>query len=182
MSATKTSPGTLSSPNMAASPLDADASWGVVIVYDDAPVGKHAMRTLEGVTHQLSGSITLHPLLWRFDLLEDPDCRAAATAEAVQAGLVVISTSSKRELPAAVRDWVYIVKIRGIPQCAKPAGAEAGCGTNPSRRILVIDGHPDIREASAEVPIRHETNSLVKNTSINYTQNQAGNAPSECQL
>ena len=106
MSATKASAATLVVPNEAASPLDAEARCGVVIVYDDAPAGKYALHTLEGVTHQLSGSIALYPSLWRFDLLEDPDWRAVATAEAVQAGLVVISTSSKAELPTAVRDWV----------------------------------------------------------------------------
>jgi hypothetical protein len=46
----------------------------------------------------------------------------------------------------------------------------------------VIDGHPDMREASAEVPIRHESNSLLKSTPMNRIQNQAGNAASECQL
>jgi CheY-like chemotaxis protein len=55
----------------------------------------------------LSGRVALYPSLWRFDLLEDPDWRAAATAEAAEAGLVVISTSSKGDLPAAVRDWVH---------------------------------------------------------------------------
>jgi len=74
----------------------------MVIVYDDAPAGTRAIRTLEGARRQLGGGIELYPSLWRFDLLEDPDWRAAATAEAVQAGLVIISTSSKGELPAAV--------------------------------------------------------------------------------
>jgi hypothetical protein len=55
----------------------------VVIVYEDAPAGKRALHTLEGVTHQSNGSIALHPSLWRFDLLEDPDWRAVAAAEAV---------------------------------------------------------------------------------------------------
>ena len=75
-------------------------------MYEDAPAGKRALHTLEGVTHQSNGSIALHPSLWRFDLLEHPDWRAVATAEAVQAGLVVISTTSKGELPAAVQHWV----------------------------------------------------------------------------
>ena len=107
MSAAKASAASLVHPNAGASRRDVDSGWDVVIVYDDASAGKHAIHTLEGVTHRLSGSIPLHPSLWRFDLLEDPDWRAAATAEAVQAGLVVISTSSKSDLPATIRDWVH---------------------------------------------------------------------------
>jgi CheY-like chemotaxis protein len=107
MSAAKAAATTFVDPNEAASPLDADASWGAIIVYDNAPAGKHAMHTLEGIRRQLGGGIEIYPSLWRFDLLEDPDWRAAATAEAVQAGLVIISTSSKGELPAPVRDWIH---------------------------------------------------------------------------
>lgn len=89
---------------MKGSRLDADARWDVVIVYDDDPAGQHAIHTFDGVTRQLGGRIKLHPLLWRFDHLEDPDWRAAAAAAAVQACLVIISTSSKGGLPASVRD------------------------------------------------------------------------------
>ena len=106
MSDVKARAATLVGPSEAATPLHADARWGVVVVYDDAPAGKRALHTLEGVTHQSNGSIALHPSLWRFDLLEDPDWRAVAAAEAVQAGLVVIAASSKDELPPAVQHWV----------------------------------------------------------------------------
>ena len=80
-------------PNAAASPLGADVTWGVVIVYDDLPSGKRAINTLAGVTRQLSGTLPLQPSLWRFDLLEDPDWRAEATAEdGVDALALVAST------------------------------------------------------------------------------------------
>jgi len=70
--------------------------------------------------------------------------------------------------------------------CAgKPAGAQTRGGTNPARSIAAIfwgDDEMRIRESSAEVRIRHETNFLLKSTNMNRIQNQAGNAPSECQL
>ena len=83
-----------------------DAKWNAVIVYDDATAGKHAIHVLHAVTHQLAGRIKLCPLLWRFDLLEDPDCRAEATADATRSGLIVIAASSKSDLPPAIKDWV----------------------------------------------------------------------------
>ena len=62
------------------------------------------------------------------------------------------------------------------------AGAKARYATNPPPRILVVNGDIGNRQSSAEVLIRHETNSLVKNPSINRTQNQARNTASGCQL
>jgi CheY-like chemotaxis protein len=84
----------------------ADADWLVVVAYDDVRAGRRAMIALDDVAHELGGKRRLHPQLWRFDLLEDPDWRAAATTEAAQAGLLVISASTKAALPAAVRHWV----------------------------------------------------------------------------
>ena len=43
------------------------------------------------------------------------------------------------------------------------AGTQARCGTNPPRRILVVDGEMGLRQSSAEVLIRCETNCLVEN-------------------
>jgi hypothetical protein len=48
--------------------------------------------------------------------------------------------------------------------------------------ILGGDDEMGIRDSSAEALIRHETDFLLKNTSISREQNQAGNAASEWQL
>jgi len=84
-----------------------DARLDVVIVYDDDSAGQHAIHTLDVVTRHLGDGIKVHPLLWRFDHLEDPEWRAAATGAAVETCLVILSTSSKNELSAAVRDWIH---------------------------------------------------------------------------
>ena len=83
------------------------ADWIAVIVYDDTRAGRRAMLALDDVVHKLGRKERLHPRLWRFDLLEDPDWRAAATAEAAEAGLLIISASGKGALPAAVQHWVH---------------------------------------------------------------------------
>ncbi|MEI2723390.1 MAG: response regulator [Verrucomicrobiota bacterium] len=87
-------------------PSSPDADWVVVIVYDDTRAGRRAVLTLDAVVHKLGGKKRLHPRLWRFDLLEDPDWRAAATAEADHAGLLILSASCKGALPATVQRWV----------------------------------------------------------------------------
>jgi hypothetical protein len=70
-------------------------------------------------------------------------------------------------------------------RAGEPAGAHNRCGTKPARTIAVSfwgDDEMGIRESSAEVRIRHETDFLLKGTTINRFQNQAGYAPSECRL
>jgi hypothetical protein len=77
------------------------------------------------------------------------------------------------------------MKNHRTTRAGEPAGAQARCGTNSSRTIPVSfwgDDEMRIRESSAEVRIRHETNFLLKSNNINRIQNQAGNAPSECPL
>src|SRR5476651_325506 len=45
-----------------------------------------------------------------------------------------------------------------IGKAGNPAGAPLQCKTNPSRRILVVDDEPCIREISTEVLIQHGYN------------------------
>jgi CheY-like chemotaxis protein len=85
---------------------DTDAGWHVVIAYDDVPAGQRTMHILDHVEHAAGGTLKLCPLLWRFDILEDPGWRAEATIDTQRANLLIISTSSKGDLPAAVQEWV----------------------------------------------------------------------------
>ena len=85
---------------------DTDAGWHVVIAYDDVPAGQRTMHILDRVDHAAGGTLKLCPLLWRFDILEDPGWRAEATIDTQRANLLIISTSSKGDLSAAVQEWV----------------------------------------------------------------------------
>ena len=86
---------------------DPEAKLNVFVAYDDVPAGQHAMRVIGNVDRQIEEFKKQYPSLWRFDLLEDPDWRLLATAEALQADLLVISASSCRnDLPGGVRTWI----------------------------------------------------------------------------
>jgi CheY-like chemotaxis protein len=87
---------------------DTDAGWHVVIAYDDVPAGQRTMHILDHVDHAAGGTLKLCPLLWRFDILEYPGWRAEATIDTQRANLLIISTSSKGDLPAAVQEWVRL--------------------------------------------------------------------------
>ena len=85
---------------------DTDAAWPVVIAYDDVPAGRRAMHILDTMVDASGERRQLRPLLWRFDILEVTDWRAEATSSTLLANLLIISTSSKGDLPVAVQDWV----------------------------------------------------------------------------
>ena len=74
----------------------------VVIAYNDATAAKRATRSLA----QFDNEMDNEPQLWRFDILEEPDLRAASTIDAIQANIIIISTSHETEFPATVEWWV----------------------------------------------------------------------------
>jgi hypothetical protein len=87
--------------------IDAEArtTLNVVIAYDDVPAGQHAMHILGDVADNFGSNIELRPQLWAFRFLDNPDWRALAAKDVLEADMLIISTSSENELPAAVRNW-----------------------------------------------------------------------------
>ena len=85
---------------------DPEAKFNVLVAYDDVPAGQHAMRMIGNVERRIGEIETRYPSLWRFDLLKDPDWRIQATAEAIQADLLVISASGQSGLSGGVKTWL----------------------------------------------------------------------------
>jgi hypothetical protein len=85
---------------------EAEAKCNVAIVYEDVPAGQRAVRSLSYTEQALSEPTNFYPVLWRFDLLEDPDWRAWATKDARQADLLIISVSRPSNLSANVQAWI----------------------------------------------------------------------------
>ena len=81
------------------------SALNVVVTYEDLPAGKQAMRVLDGAAHEFEAAIQFRPKLWRFDFLEDPNWRNLATADVLNADMLVISQSSENDLPAWFRRW-----------------------------------------------------------------------------
>ena len=78
----------------------------VVVVYDDVPAGQHAIRVLANVFHKPEDRLQLLPRFWRFDFLEETDWFALALADASDADIIVIATSSNDGLTISVEDWI----------------------------------------------------------------------------
>jgi hypothetical protein len=80
--------------------------FNVVVAYEDAPAGKHAMNVLRRLGARLRPQMELQAVLWRFDLLKNPLGRDHATADADAAGLIVFAMRNEAgELPEAVNTW-----------------------------------------------------------------------------
>jgi hypothetical protein len=78
----------------------------VVIVYDDVPAGQHALRVLAKMFPEPYDRLQLVPRLWRFDFLVDADWFYSALAEAADADIIVIATSSTHGLNFEVEKWI----------------------------------------------------------------------------
>ena len=95
--------------------LDNSTTINVLIAYEDVPAGQHAMRILADLARKSEDDLELHPKLWRFDLLADPEWWTSALTDAVNADMLIISTSGASGLPTAVEDWVNacLAQMRG---------------------------------------------------------------------
>jgi hypothetical protein len=78
----------------------------VLVLYGDAAAGRRAMAVLHRLATLLDApSVDLRPVLWRFDLLDEPHWREGALADSVAADLVIFASSGLGSLPEAVNSW-----------------------------------------------------------------------------
>ena len=78
----------------------------IVIAYDKVAAGRRAMQLVSALHSQDELDFEIRTFPWRFDLLENPDWRELASADALKADLLFISTFSNSELPSAVWKWI----------------------------------------------------------------------------
>ena len=72
--------------------------FNVVVAYDNLRAGQRAMRTLTSLVDQFRGTrVEMRPQLWRFDLLDEPQCFRAALHDAIRADMLIVSTTSNNE-------------------------------------------------------------------------------------
>jgi hypothetical protein len=76
----------------------------VLIAYDDLPAGKNAVQVLNNIFQQCDEVQELRPMVWKFDLLEDPEWSSTAFEDAMKADILVIATSN--DLSVAVQNWI----------------------------------------------------------------------------
>jgi len=78
----------------------------VMILYDDLPAGYRAMELFSHLVEEHGDTIELNPLIWRFDLVEDPGWTEVLDQEAMRSDLFIISVGPKNGLPMPVRNWL----------------------------------------------------------------------------
>ena len=78
----------------------------VFIAYDDVNAGQRAGDLFSCVSQQHRDELDFRVQPWRFDLIADPDWGPFATAEALQADLLVVSTSNPSDLSMQVKCWL----------------------------------------------------------------------------
>lgn len=88
--------------------VGASQTLNVLIAYENLAAGQRAMRLCWNLACQQEGDLSLHPRLWRLDLVADPVYAGFAIADAVQAELFIVSISSQAELSKPARHWLKL--------------------------------------------------------------------------
>lgn len=90
----------------------------VLIAYETLAMGRAAERVYSNLVDALGGEFLLHLDLWRFDVLEISEIRAAAARSAAESDIIFIAASGQKPLPQQVRQWIetWLVERRENPR------------------------------------------------------------------
>jgi hypothetical protein len=78
----------------------------VQILYEDKAVGTRARQAFDAVAERFQGQGDLRVTLWRWDMLQEPGLRAAASRYAATADILFLAMHGWSTLPEAVSSWV----------------------------------------------------------------------------
>ncbi len=78
----------------------------LLIIYENAPAARRALRIVSRLASQAGDDIACHCTFWRYDLLLDLEWRRAATIDALQADLTILSGRDAHEMPPRVNQWM----------------------------------------------------------------------------
>lgn len=78
----------------------------LLIVYENAPAARRALRIVSRLASQTGDDIAYHCTFWRYDLLSDLEWRRAATIDALDADLTILSGRDADEMPPRVTQWM----------------------------------------------------------------------------
>jgi hypothetical protein len=96
----------LSCPPFGTPDVGENASFNVVIVYEDFATGKHARKTYDFLVESLGHDCRFINLMWKFDVLKVAKLRDMAARDAALADIVIVSSHGSHELPAEVGKWI----------------------------------------------------------------------------
>src|SRR5262245_17652342 len=86
-----------------------------LLAYEDITVALQGQEVLRCLATELKPAFELRSGLWKFELLQDPELTEIATAEALEADMIIVATRGDTELPAPVASWIegWVAEKRG---------------------------------------------------------------------
>ena len=78
----------------------------VLIAYGDVPSARQALARITDMLRKTEPGVELHPMLWRFNQLDDPRWRDVALADAARAKAVVLAMSHESAFCARTQSWM----------------------------------------------------------------------------
>jgi hypothetical protein len=86
-----------------------------VVIYEDQPALMRVKELLQRLARCMGSNVRFAPQFWRFDQLNDPDTWIDAMVDSGAASMLILTASSKSDLPTAVIQWLesHIEKMSG---------------------------------------------------------------------
>jgi hypothetical protein len=81
-------------------------AFRILTAYEDIAAGIRAREMSKQLAAELKPELQISHNVWRFELLGHPQLREYASADAVEADLVIISAHGDEELPGHVKAWI----------------------------------------------------------------------------
>lgn len=78
----------------------------VLIAYETLALGRAAERVYSNLVEAVGRDCPFHLDLWRFDVLDISEIRAAAARSAANSDIIIIAASGQKPLPQEVRQWI----------------------------------------------------------------------------
>jgi hypothetical protein len=96
-------------------PVKEALPFNAFIAYADVPAAGRAMSTINEVLDAVHQKHALKPMLWRFNQLTDPKWLDLAIADAAQASVVVLASTSAKTLTPDLESWIgsFLAHKRG---------------------------------------------------------------------
>ncbi|HHY85646.1 MAG TPA: hypothetical protein GYA07_08950 [Verrucomicrobia bacterium] len=84
---------------------DSNATFNVVIAYEDFETGKHARQLYDFLAEHLADECRFGVQMWKFDVLSVSKLRQMAARDAADAEIIIVSAHGRADLPPEVKAW-----------------------------------------------------------------------------
>jgi len=88
------------------STIESKPTFKVLIAYEDFAAGRHAKETYDYLVRQLGSDFEFESQMWSFDVMRNANLRGMAAHDALEADMIIVSSTTTAEVPFGFKSWV----------------------------------------------------------------------------